>query len=134
MNTLLSTIAIASTLTSGIDAPGTRSIDTVITPTKITVTYLRDGHDNYAAITAPLYTIAGTDNRLKIVSFGATDRLNTQYRLYVGTGLSYEFVRTDNINLSLIAGWKGFNVSDNFRLSDNDRAWVFGVGLSFKID
>lgn len=132
-NIALATLA-ALTISTGFAQSNTRSIDVQLTPNRFSVSYLRDGFDDYVAVTAPVFTFSGTQNRLKAVTFGAADRWNMRDRLYVGTGLSFDLYTSENFSVSILGGWKGLNVADNFRMVDNNRAWVWGGSVSFKIN
>jgi hypothetical protein len=101
-----------------------------VTSTSLNLLYLRDGYDNYAAFTLPLYTFANTNGRLKLNTFGAFDPANIERRAYVGTGLSFDVLDEKGWKLTAFGGLKGFNLADNFRFQDGKRGFVYGFGLS----
>ena len=104
-----------------------------LTSTSLNLVYLRDGYDNYAAFTLPMYTFSGTGGRLKLNTFGAFDPNNIERRAYLSTGLSFDVVDQDGWKLTVFGGPKGFNVADNFRFQDGNRGWVYGVGISLPL-
>lgn len=101
-----------------------------ITSTSLNLLYLRDGYDNFAAFTLPLYTFANTNGRLKLNTFGAFDPANIENRAYVGTGLSFDIFNDKGWKLTAFGGSKGFNVADNFKFQDGNRGWVYGFGIT----
>ena len=100
------------------------------TGTSLNLLYLRDGYDNYAAFTLPLFDLGNTNGRLKLNAFGAFDPANIERQAYVGTGLSFDIVDEKGWKLTAFGGLKGLNLSDNFRLQDGNRSFVYGFGVS----
>ena len=101
-----------------------------VTSTSLNFLYLRDGFDNYAAFSLPLYTFAKTQGRFKLNTIGAFDPNDIKRQAYVGMGVSYDVVDTAGYKLTLFGGMKGLNLADNFRVQDGNRGYVFGLGLS----
>lgn len=101
-----------------------------VTTTSLNLLYLRDGYDNYAAFTLPLYTFASTNGRLKLNTFGAFDPSNVERRAYIGTGFSFDLFDDKGWKLTAFGGIKGFNIADNFRFQDGNRGFVYGLGIS----
>ena len=101
-----------------------------VSSTSLNFLYLRDGFDNYAAFSLPLYTFANTQGRFKLNTIGAFDPNDIKRQAYMGLGVSYDVVNTAGYKLTLFGGMKGLNLSDNFRLQDGDRGYVFGLGVS----
>jgi hypothetical protein len=101
-----------------------------VSSTSLNFLYLRDGFDNYAAFSLPLYTFANTQGRFKLNTIGAFDPNDISRQAYVGLGVSYDVVNTAGYKLTLFGGMKGLNLADNFRLQDGNRGYVFGLGFS----
>lgn len=101
-----------------------------VSSTSLNFLYLRDGFDNYAAFSLPLYTFANTQGRFKLNTIGAFDPNDVSRQAYMGLGVSYDVVNTAGYKLTLFGGVKGLNLADNFRLQDGNRGYVFGLGFS----
>jgi hypothetical protein len=101
-----------------------------VSSTSLNFLYLRDGFDNYAAFSLPLYTFANTQGRFKLNTIGAFDPNDISRQAYMGLGVSYDVVNTAGYKLTLFGGMKGLNLADNFRLQDGNRGYVFGLGFS----
>ena len=101
-----------------------------VSSTSLNFLYLRDGFDNYAAFSLPLYTFANTQGRFKLNTIGAFDPNDISRQAYMGLGVSYDVVNTVGYKLTLFGGMKGLNLADNFRLQDGNRGYVFGLGFS----
>lgn len=108
----------------------TRSISTDVSNERFSLLYLRDGFDNFAAFEVPLHTIADTDGRLRLTSFGAYNPSDVTRQVYIGTGISADLLRWRGATVTGIVGWKGFDLANNFRAQEGRAALVFGFGLS----
>ena len=99
-------------------------------------TNLVDGHGQMTTgVTVPLYTVLGTRGKLKLVSITAIGiSNNTAGNVYTGTGLSYlVFANKAGLTLSVIAGWKGFNLSSGFGTEKGFGNAILGGSLSIPI-
>lgn len=111
-----------------------QSLDTQVTSDRLSVLWLRDGYNNdYTALAVPMFKVTGLGNRVNIVGLGAYDSKFSKTNLYAGTGLQVNLVQRSGWNVNLYGGYKGLNLGNNFRVSEGQAAWVFGLGISIPI-
>jgi hypothetical protein len=111
-----------------------QSLDTNVTSDHVSVLWLRDGYSNdYTAVAVPVMKVTGLQNRVNVVALGAYDSKFSKNNVYAGTGLQVGVFRRSGWDVSAYGGYKGFNLFNNFKPSENKGAWVFGVGVSIPV-
>ena len=111
-----------------------QSFASSVTGDSLNVLWLKDGLDtNYTALSYPLFTVNGLGNRVQIVALGAFDSNFSKTNMYLGTGLSVSVLRNSGWDIKAYAGFKGFNVGQNFSRSEGSEGFVWGLGLTIPV-
>ena len=112
-----------------------QSIDYGVSSNGVSVLYLRDGlNNNFKAFTydfAPVKLNGTAVPGLSFAALGALD--NTSQQVYLGSGLSYKLYSKNGFAVTVLGGYKGFNLSDNLAISFNKENLVVGVGITIPL-
>ena len=112
-----------------------QSVDYGVSSNGVSVLYLRDGlNNNYKAFTydfAPVKLNGKGITGLSFAALGALD--NTSQQVYLGTGLSYKLYSKNGFAVTLLGGYKGFNLSDNLAINFDRNNVVVGVGITIPL-
>lgn len=111
-----------------------QSLATSVTGDSLNVLWLKDGLDtNYTALSYPLFNVNGLGNRVQIVALGAFDSNFSKTNMYLGTGVSVSVLRNSGWDIKAYAGFKGFNVGQNFSRAEGSDGFVWGLGLTIPV-
>ena len=112
-----------------------QSTDVSVGADGIKVLWLQDGlSNNFTAFAYPLYKVTGLGSRVNIVGLGAYQMNNTtKTNFYTGTGVSVDVLNSGGFTLTGSAGWKGFDLTQNFSAAQGKGAWVLGLGVNVPI-
>ena len=107
-----------------------------VTTTSVSLLYLRDGYQNYTALSVPLYTLTP---RLTANAIGSLDMNNLNKQVYAGTGLDWKVPCPGGFSFDVEGGLKGFNLASLngtgqvAGLATGKGAFVFGIGFTFPL-
>ena len=111
-----------------------QSMATSVSDGSLSFLYLRDGLDtSYTAVSYPLFNVSGLGNRVQIVALGAFDSNFTKTNMYLGTGVSVSVLRNSCWEVKAYAGYKGFNLGQNFNAAQGSEGVVLGLGLTIPV-
>jgi hypothetical protein len=111
-----------------------QSFASSVTGDSLNVLWLKDGLDtNYTALSYPLFNVNGLGNRVQIVALGAFDSNFSKTNMYLGTGVSVSVLRNSGWDVKAYAGFKGFNLGQNFSRTEGAEGFVWGLGLTIPV-
>ena len=111
-----------------------QSFASSVTGDSLNLLWLKDGLDtNYTALSYPLFNVNGLGNRVQIVALGAFDSNFSKTNMYLGTGVSVSVLRNSGWDVKAYAGFKGFNLGQNFSRTEGAEGFVWGLGLTIPV-
>jgi len=112
----------------------TQSLNVTSTTSSLSVLYLNDGlSNNYTALAYPVFQVTGLGNRVGIYAIGAASMNTPTTKIYAGTALGVNLVKSSGWDVTAYGGLKGLDLTDQVSYRTGKGAWVFGVGVSIPV-
>ena len=116
----------------------TQSLAYSVSGTSLSALWLNDGAgNNFTAVDVPVFSLGGLPIPVDIVAIGAYQIPNstsgTKTNLYAGTGVSVNVLKSKGYSLSVIGGFKGLDLTQNFTAAQGTKSFVFGLSLTIPL-